>query len=102
METFSIELPEGVSFDTLNVLARSCNVELSISQQRNFDAMPVLNMLGTIASLLSFAMEVSRRYGQRRVITTRITDSEGEMEERPIDYFIDYLENKRNNNKDNV
>lgn len=99
MDNITFELPSGISFESINEIAKKHNVALSNSEQRNFDALTVIQVAGAIVSLLQFFIDIKTQYGKQRVIKVGIIE-DGESEERSIDYLINHLKNKSESEKE--
>lgn len=85
----SFELPNGAKYEEICGIAQRNNVCLT-EFQRNWDAITVIQVAGSIVTLLQFFIQIRQLYGKRKTIEVSVKD-DNETEEYTIDYLINYL-----------
>ncbi|MBR3489217.1 MAG: hypothetical protein IKH33_07850 [Bacteroidales bacterium] len=89
MDNISFELPDGANYEEICGIAKRNDVCLS-EFQRNCDAITVIQVAGSIVTLLQFFIQIKQLYGKHKTIEVSVTDDD-ETEEYTIDYLIKYL-----------
>lgn len=105
MEKITFQLPENANLAKLHELAKSNNLEFTKSTKRGssgniwFDVFCDLNTWGSLASLLSLFLYIKEKYGKKEVLRIEIPINGG-IEEKTIDYLINYLTYLKNSLND--
>lgn len=102
MEKITFQLPDGAKVEDLEIIAKSYKLDLKRSTQRGATGIfwldvlfESLSFMGSIASLLSLFLYIKEKYGKSGMIKIEIL-IDGEMEERSLYSFINYLSYLKN------
>ena len=103
MEKITLTLPRGAEMNDLKEMARNYNICLKESDEKYFTGITpveIINIMGSIAGIISFFMFIKDKYGRGEVIKIEITNKNGEKEKRTLEYLINYLNYLKSKNND--